>query len=71
MVVKHGILILWEECRLRVFENRILWRIFGPKMDANGECKRLHNEEIHSLYGSDNIVKKIEMCRLCSQNGRG
>ena len=42
-------LTLWEESRLRVFENRILRRIFGPKRDANSEWKRLHNEELHSL----------------------
>ena len=42
-------LTLREDCRLRVFENRILRRIFGPKMDENGEWRRLHNEERHSL----------------------
>ena len=36
-------LILRQECRLRVFENRILSRIFGPKRDENGEWRRLHN----------------------------
>ena len=40
-------LTLREECRIRVFENRILRRIFGPK---SGEWRRLHNEELHSLY---------------------
>ena len=50
-------LTLREECRLRVFENRILRRIFGPKRDENGECRRLHNEELHSLYRSSNIVR--------------
>ena len=39
-------LTLREECRLRVFENRILRRIFGPKRDENGEWRRLHNEEL-------------------------
>ena len=38
-------LALREECRLRVFENRILRRIFGPKMDENGEWRTLHNED--------------------------
>ena len=43
-------LTLREESRLRVFENRILRRIFGPKRDENGEWRRHHNEELHSLY---------------------
>ena len=41
-------LTLREECRLRVFENRILRRIFGPKRDENGEWRRLHNEKLFS-----------------------
>ena len=63
---------LREECRLRVFENRILRRIFGHKGNENGERRRLQNEGLHSLYRSPNIVrviKKIEMGRACSQNG--
>ena len=60
LVVLYGCetwsLTLREECRLRVFENRILRRIFGPKRDENGEWRRLRNEEIHSLYRSPNIV---------------
>jgi hypothetical protein len=55
---------LREECRLRVFENRILRRIFGPKRDENGEWRRLHNEELHSLYRSPNIVRVINSRRL-------
>ena len=43
-------LTLREECRLRVFENRILMRIFGTKRDENEEWRRLHNEGLHSLY---------------------
>ena len=43
-------LTLWEEFRLRVLENRILRRIFGTKRNENGEWRRLHNEELHSLY---------------------
>ena len=67
-------LTLREESRLRVFENRILRQISGPKRDENGEWRRLHNEELHSLYRSPNIVRviksiKIEMGRACSQNG--
>ena len=50
--------------RLRVFENRILRRIFGPKGDENGEWRRLHNVEFHSLYLSPNIVRVIKSRRL-------
>ena len=41
---------LREGRRLRVFENRILRRIFGPNRDGNGEWRRLHNGELHNLY---------------------
>jgi hypothetical protein len=54
-------LTLREERRLRVFENRILRRIFGHKRDVNGEWRRLHNEELHSLYRSPNIVRVIKL----------
>jgi hypothetical protein len=57
-------LTLREECRLRVFENRILRRIFGAKREENGEWRRLHNEELHSLYRSTNIVRAIKSIRL-------
>ena len=53
-----------KESRLRVFENRILRRIFGPKRDENGEWRRLHNEELNSLYRSRNIVRVIKPRRL-------
>ena len=55
---------LKEESRLRVFENRILRQIFGPKWDDNAEWRRLHNEELHSLYCSPNIVRVIKSRRL-------
>ena len=43
---------LMEESRLRVFENRVLRRIFGPMRDGiTGECRKLHNEELNDLYG--------------------
>ena len=57
-------LTLMEECRLRLFENRILRRIFGPKCDENGEWRRLHNEELHSLYRSPNKVTMIKSRRM-------
>ena len=57
-------LTLREESRLRIFENRILSRVLGPKRDENGEWRRLHNEELHSLYRSPNIVKMIKSRRL-------
>ena len=53
-------LTLREEFRLRVFENRILRRIFGPNRDENGEWIRLHKEELHSLYRLPNIVRVIK-----------
>jgi hypothetical protein len=44
-------LTLREECTLRVFENKVLRRIFGPKRDeVTGEWRRLHNKELYALY---------------------
>ena len=48
----------------RVLANRFLRRIFGPKWDENGEWIGLHNEELHSLYRSPNIVRVIKSRRL-------
>ena len=46
-------LTLWEECRLKVFENRVLRRIFGAKRyEITGEWRKLHNEERNELYSS-------------------
>jgi hypothetical protein len=54
-------LTLREEHRLRVFENRVLTRIFGPKREeATGEWRRLHNEELSALYSSPNIIRVIK-----------
>ena len=50
-------------CRV-IFENGILRRISGPKRDENGEWRRLHNDKLHSLYRSPNIVRVIKSRRL-------
>jgi len=58
-------LTLWEERRLRVFENRVLRRIFGPRRDeVMGEWRRLHNEGLNDLYSSPNIVRVIKLRRM-------
>jgi hypothetical protein len=58
-------LTLREEHRLRVFENRVLRRIFGPKRDeVTGDWRKLHNEELHNLYFSPNIIRIIKSRRM-------
>jgi hypothetical protein len=58
-------LTLREEHRPRVFENRVLRRIFGPKRDGlRGEWKRLHNNELNDLYSSPNIIRVIKSRRM-------
>jgi hypothetical protein len=53
-------LILRKEYRLRAFENSVLWRIFGPKREEDGWGRKLHNDELHNLYSSPNIVRVIK-----------
>jgi hypothetical protein len=58
-------LTLREEHRLRVFENRVLRRIFGPKRDeVTGDWIKLHNEELHNLYSSPNIIRMMKSRRM-------
>ena len=54
-------LTLREERRLRVFENRVLRRVFGPKRDElTGEWRKLHNEELNDLYSLPNIAQVVK-----------
>jgi hypothetical protein len=53
-----------EELRLRVFENRVLRKIFGPKREEDGSWIKLHNDELHNLYSSPNIVRVIKSRRM-------
>jgi hypothetical protein len=56
---------LMEEHRLRVFENRVLRTIFWPKRnDVTGEWRKLHNEELHNLYSSPNIIRQMKSRRM-------
>jgi hypothetical protein len=57
-------LTLREEHRLRVFEKRVLRRIFGPKREEDRSWRKLHNDELHSLYSSLNIVRVIKSRRM-------
>src|SRR5215475_14248253 len=69
LVVLYGCetwaLTLREERRLRVFENRVLRRVFGPKRDeVTGEWRKLHNEELNDLYSLPNIVGVVKSRRM-------
>jgi hypothetical protein len=55
---------LGEEHKLRVFENRVLRKIFEPKREEDGSWRKLHNDELHSLYSSPNIVRVIKSRRM-------
>jgi hypothetical protein len=51
---------LREEHRLRVFENRVLKKIVGPEMEEDRSWRKLHNDEIHNLHSSPNIVRVVK-----------
>ena len=58
-------LTLREESRLRVFQNRVLRRVFGSKTDeVSGEWRKLHNEELRNLYSLPNIVRVVKSRRM-------
>ena len=67
-------LILREQYGLRIFANRLLSRIFGPKRDeVIREWRRLHNKELYALYYTPDIIrviKKTEMGKTCSKYGK-
>jgi hypothetical protein len=57
--------ILREEHRLRVFENRVLRGIFGPKRyEVTGEWRKLHSGELRNLYSSPDIIRQIKSRRM-------
>jgi hypothetical protein len=71
-------LTLGEEHRLRVFENRVLRKIFGSKGEEDGSWRKLYKDELHDLYSSPNIVRVIKSRRMrwaghvaCMGEGRG
>jgi hypothetical protein len=64
MGAKLGLLTLREEHSLRIFEKKVLRRIFGPKREEVGSWRKLHNDELHSLYSSPNIVRVIKPRRM-------
>jgi len=58
-------LTLREERRLRVYEHRVLRKLFGPKRDeVTGEWRKLHNEELNDLYSLPNIARVVKSRRM-------
>jgi hypothetical protein len=70
-------MLVWEDHRLRVFENRVLRRTCGPKRDeVTGELMKLQRAELHNYYSSSNIIRQIQPTRIsvgweCGTHGRG
>jgi hypothetical protein len=65
MGVILGLLTFREEHRPRVFENRVLRRIFGPKKDEEtAGWRKMRNEELHELYSSPSIIRMIKSKRM-------
>jgi hypothetical protein len=71
-------LTLREEHRLRVFDNRMLRKIHGPKREENRSWRKMHNDELHSLYSLPSIVRVNKSCKMrwavhviCMGEGRG
>jgi len=65
MVFRCLLISLKEGRKLRVFENRVLRRVFGLRRDeVTGERRKLHNEELNDLYSSPNIVRMIKSRRM-------
>jgi hypothetical protein len=57
--------MLREEHRLKVFENGVLRRIFGPKRyEVTGEWRKLHNEELHNLHSSPDTIRQVKSRRI-------
>jgi hypothetical protein len=55
---------LREEHKLRFFEKRVLRKMYGPKRDEEGSWRKQHNDELHGLYSSPNIVRVIKSRRM-------
>jgi hypothetical protein len=64
-LLSHLYVTILEEHRLRVFENRVLRRISGPKRDeVTAEWEKLHNEKLHDLYSSPSIIRILKSRRM-------
>jgi hypothetical protein len=57
-------LTLRDEHRLKVFRNRVLRRIFGPKREGDGTWRKLHNDELHNVYSSPHIIRVIKSRKM-------